>query len=706
MSIALGPPAPPPRLAAIVASGVLCALSAMLVVRVFHRPVVAWVVLAAAAHVAIAMVGRWSWRARVPAHAAATLGAVLVVGWLAGGRFPSGVAAGMWRGWSYSISTDWPSPLRAEPLVFVALVISLAATASTEVARSPRWRALLLLPALVLGLVLTALAAEAGPPPAALVGAWVLVAAAGLALAGQEVTRPTGRAQLRSGAPALVALAVLAAAGSAVVALAPGTARVDPRRAVLNPLVRSDEINPLTQVVAERALVPVEDRFHVGGEVAAGRWRTGVVDTYDGISWGSDLAVRPISPAQIAAAPGRPVEHQWIVARGSALRRVPLAGIPLSTDRAVGSDPDRSVLVLDQPVAAGDAVSVAVAAPWTPDEVPDDATSRPQHDEQSAALAPLAAKLAGGTPAPLIERLRRVEAAFRTEFVLDPDAPAGLNVGLLSFAVGNAGRATEEQYVAAFALIARTLGASSRIAIGYRVDSGGRAGVDVTSSEASAWPEVWFDGPGWVAFDPVPKARGGLPAATAATVGVAPAAIPPQAATESPERGADLSTVPAPVLRERSWVISAVIAVVGGAAAVSVAGGTAVVTVLAVKRRRRRRRLAAGEPYEQVLGVWAEATDHLLDLGARVHPSDTNGEIVAAALGVLEPDAVVPLRALATLANSAAHGAHPPDPVVAAHAVRLLGRLEQLCAEGRGPVRRLRIGCSIRSLRPAPRTFG
>jgi transglutaminase-like putative cysteine protease len=62
-----------------------------------------------------------------------------------------------------------------------------------------------------------------------------------------------------------------------------------------------------------------------------------------------------------------------------------------------------------------------------------------------------------------------------------------------------------EQFAAAFAVMARTLGIPSRVAVGFT--PGGMqpngwhlvAGVD-----SHAWPEIWFDGIGWIAFEPTP----------------------------------------------------------------------------------------------------------------------------------------------------------------------------------------------------------
>ena len=62
-----------------------------------------------------------------------------------------------------------------------------------------------------------------------------------------------------------------------------------------------------------------------------------------------------------------------------------------------------------------------------------------------------------------------------------------------------------EQFSATFAAMARTLGIPSRVAVGFTPgvlnDSGW---YSVLGKNAHAWPELWFDGIGWVAFEPTP----------------------------------------------------------------------------------------------------------------------------------------------------------------------------------------------------------
>ena len=98
-----------------------------------------------------------------------------------------------------------------------------------------------------------------------------------------------------------------------------------------------------------------------------------------------------------------------------------------------------------------------------------------------------------------------------TPFQLATEAlPSGHSVGhlrcFLLSADRCARRGSTEQFVAAFAVLARAAGLPTRVVVGFTGAGSATAGtpVDVTAHAATAWPEVRFAGVGWVAFDPLP----------------------------------------------------------------------------------------------------------------------------------------------------------------------------------------------------------
>ena len=75
-----------------------------------------------------------------------------------------------------------------------------------------------------------------------------------------------------------------------------------------------------------------------------------------------------------------------------------------------------------------------------------------------------------------------------------------------------------QQFSGTFALMARSLGVPARVATGFTWGNPvatdpatGLTTYSVTSEQTHAWPEVYFDGLGWVAFEPTPSR--GLPGA-------------------------------------------------------------------------------------------------------------------------------------------------------------------------------------------------
>ena len=63
-----------------------------------------------------------------------------------------------------------------------------------------------------------------------------------------------------------------------------------------------------------------------------------------------------------------------------------------------------------------------------------------------------------------------------------------------------------EQFAGAMAIMARTLGIPSRVVVGFTQGTRGEETGTwlVRAKDAHAWPELWFEGAGWVRFEPTP----------------------------------------------------------------------------------------------------------------------------------------------------------------------------------------------------------
>ncbi|WP_248965514.1 transglutaminase TgpA family protein [Sphaerisporangium perillae] len=85
------------------------------------------------------------------------------------------------------------------------------------------------------------------------------------------------------------------------------------------------------------------------------------------------------------------------------------------------------------------------------------------------------------------------------------------NEALLDFLNNRAGYC--EQFAAAMAVMARVLGIPARVGIGYTGGSFIDGSWQVRTHDLHAWPELYFEGAGWLRFEPTPA--GGLGQATA-----------------------------------------------------------------------------------------------------------------------------------------------------------------------------------------------
>ena len=213
----------------------------------------------------------------------------------------------------------------------------------------------------------------------------------------------------------------------------------------------------------------------------------------------------------------------------------------------------------------------------------------------------------------------------------DPAIP-GTNApdALENFLRGRAGFC--EQYASSMAAMARLLGIPARVGVGFTAgEPQGGGTYKVTTSNAHAWPEVWFAGAGWVRFEPTPRGAfvnvpdyalppAELPAETPQTPAETPTDLPssgPDGGPLSPDGrtpleggGADAAPV-----GESSDGGSGI----GLAALVVLAVPATLLLPLGVAALRRRRRW--NEPTPSV--AWAQVHDDAVDLGHRWRATDS-----------------------------------------------------------------------------------
>lgn len=180
-----------------------------------------------------------------------------------------------------------------------------------------------------------------------------------------------------------------------------------------------------------------------------------------------------------------------------------------------------------------------------------------------------------------------------------------------------------EQFAAAMAVMGRTLGIPSRVAVGFlRPDKEDDQTYVYSSHDLHAWPEMYFGGIGWVRFEPTPAAQTGssvpsyttqqIPEADAPTTSAAPSAAASANRIErsaeqdaAAEAGGDSGTGGG--LSSVAWVLGSLLA----AALLAAPRGLRAMV-------RRRRWSVAATPAGWAEAAWAEIGDTARDLAVTV----------------------------------------------------------------------------------------
>ena len=359
--------------------------------------------------------------------------------------------------------------------------------------------------------------------------------------------------------------------------------------------------------------------------------------------------------------PTSPLSVRMLVDRGDSWRYDPATGTVFGRDVTSGGNSYTVIASEPRPPAA----LLAAAGPLPADNrVQQQYTALPELDPRIlAAVSDVVGD--AGTP---YEKVRKIHAfltdranGFRYSLSTAPGTSGNDLVDFLTLRRGYC-----EQYAGTMAVMVRAAGVPARVALGYTPgvvkDDGTRL---VTSDDAHAWVEVYFQSLGWVPFDPTPIAADRaviLPwapradAPTGADSGaVLPAPTAPTAA--APTTRTDRASDGAPVAQQGGSTAGTPWPLLAGGALVLVLA-VVVGTPAAVRVLQRRRRLAAGTAG----ALWDELGATATDLGIRLEPSWT------------------PRRAGRELAELAGRGGDPGGRT--ADAVTRLARAEEAACYG------------------------
>lgn len=276
-------------------------------------------------------------------------------------------------------------------------------------------------------------------------------------------------------------------------------------------------ISPLVDIRSRLTNTSNVELFRVFSDLPA-YWRVTTLGDFDGNAFGLPTRQLERVTALEPEADARVIRQQVQVI-GALGQLIPAAADPYQAigQSAVGDDlplrldRDTSSLLAPAELASGDLFTIVSAAPildadrlrsvgvgidvdpvylGLPDDLPD-------------VVGRLAAEVSAGAPT-AYDQAMALQHWFRNEFAYSLEVQQGHSdaaiEAFLDIRVGYC-----EQFSATYAAMARTLGIPSRVAVGYTPGELSDNGwYSVRGKNSHAWPELFFQDVGWVAFEPTP----------------------------------------------------------------------------------------------------------------------------------------------------------------------------------------------------------
>ncbi|HZQ29052.1 MAG TPA: transglutaminaseTgpA domain-containing protein [Acidimicrobiales bacterium] len=441
-------------------------------------------------------------------------------------------------------------------------------------------------------------------------------------------------------------------------------------------------------------------------------WQLTTLDHFDGRIWSSNGTYKTVKqklPGDVPTdAPEDKVVQEFTIEALDSIW-LPAAYRPERVDgiKDVSYNPDLGSLITANATSDGLRYKVQSAVPkFSPDALNRAASTTP--DPRFLELPPLANRVVrtaqqvtAGASMPYA-KAKALQDWFRNNFTYDLRVPPGHDENALERFLFVTRRGYCEQFAGAYAAMARALGLPSRVAVGFTPGELGSDGLyHVRGLNAHAWPEVWLNGFGWVAFEPTPgRGRPGAEAYTGAAESQANPVAPQTATTAAPTTttttvpGATPTTKPrdlnvdagngtSAVSHHASRLVRALLVLLAGAVA------WCVVVPLLLRRRRVRRRARASDGAERVLVAWEEAAEALGQAGVPRRGAETLFEYAgrAPAIAGLPSPASDALR---ELANEAALASYGPAGLGAEAVNRATGHARTVETAVAGTARRVR----------------
>ncbi len=474
----------------------------------------------------------------------------------------------------------------------------------------------------------------------------------------------------------------------------------------------------------------VDQTDEVAFEVASSTpsyWRLMALDTFDGDIWSSDASYIGVSgdlPRTLApTTTGDTIVQTFTIANLSQFW-LPAAFAPVKVtgESNISFDVDSASLITNKASAKGQTYQVTSIIPRLEPQQLDQASTieidptmrrrylqLPRNYPQD--LRDQAVQITANASSEY-ERALALQDFFRNNFEYDLSVRAGHGEDAIeSFLEQRRGYC--EQFAGTYAAFARSIGLPTRVAVGFTPGEL-TDGVYVVRGEfAHAWPEVFFEGLGWVPFEPTPgrgapgaesythvaedQAGAGetLPVDSSATT-----AVPGQQPGPSIPTGEELAGLIPGALGGNVEAVGLAgpdqpsvwpqRLLIGLGVLVGLAALWAVVVPLARRRQRHTRRKHATTPSARVLVAWEEAAEAFSIAGIPPKGPETYREFALRAVTATP----VPRSTMRTLADDASAAQFSGDPLpddVAARAEASVTEIEAALS-GSTPITRKMLG--------------
>lgn len=413
-------------------------------------------------------------------------------------------------------------------------------------------------------------------------------------------------------------------------------------------------------------------------------WRSTTLPSFDGTTW--EPADREVGTAdfELIASRSAPSIRQQVRITGLAGTMIPVAPDPTAATATTSQDTidyDQATTTLSSrdEFESGDSFVVESAPPRFDPSVLASATSIDPGDPIYLELPDDFPEIATRTAADVTagttttyDTAIALQNWFKSEFTYSLQVQPGHgNTAIEGFLRDRVGYC--EQFAGTYAAMMRSLGIPARVAVGFTTGKAIGAGqYSVAGRNAHAWPEVWFDGLGWVLFEPTPgrgapgtESYTGVPAAqdTTSTSDAPEETADEEAAIPTPTVAPDPLDPAGPAVGDPPELPSADAG--GTDASTAPDDGTAgtapwllallAVALIAPAAVRRIRRRAVGRTNDEKLRrLWDRALRSLRDVDVPIATSDTPTEIAFRAAAVF-PIASRPIKSLAETLTEATY---------------------------------------------------